>query len=77
MVSMRSTPRPTAIPIMAPCLRPFWPDWLLTALDWTPGEVILTGMVENTVPSRPIIVPAGGCCRQPAWRATRTVDSKY
>jgi hypothetical protein len=36
------------------------------------GEVIVTASFVNRVLFTPIRTPAGGCCWQPAWSATRT-----
>ncbi len=66
MTTMRSTTRATAMPMMAPGVRPD----LCTGVGvevgvavnvWTcPGEVMLIGVAEKTLPSMPMIVPAGG-----------------
>jgi hypothetical protein len=37
----------------------------------TIGAVMFTGLTLNTVESRPISTPVGGCWTQPAWSATR------
>jgi hypothetical protein len=35
------------------------------------GAVMFTGLMLNTLESRPINTPVGGCWTQPAWSATR------